>query len=243
LLSFFLFTAIRRSSTQLKISLNPNLLSIQALYHFRNSNQPWVHPPARLILLVTMTTAYGMELCYKLSTKQLIFILNPCHMLCLIQLVLLCLDPRSKCASALFKTSLSLMHLPIIACVCPVTNTLFLPGEVFTYWLEHVLLLTVPIYLMFEGCFKPEPLLDISHTLTAYGLFGLYNFTFLQVLAVASKANLNHILCPAITDPFTGPNYRYHAMWHQLAQGWFAGKLYGLVGKAVQSTFKNEKSD
>jgi hypothetical protein len=31
LLSFFLFTAIRRSSTQLKISLNPNLLSIQAL--------------------------------------------------------------------------------------------------------------------------------------------------------------------------------------------------------------------
>jgi hypothetical protein len=27
-----LFTAIRRSSTQLKISLNPNLLSIQALY-------------------------------------------------------------------------------------------------------------------------------------------------------------------------------------------------------------------
>jgi hypothetical protein len=33
LLSFFLFTAIRRSSTQLKISLNPNLLSIQALFH------------------------------------------------------------------------------------------------------------------------------------------------------------------------------------------------------------------
>jgi hypothetical protein len=32
LLSFFLFTAIRRSSTQLKISLNPNLLSIQALF-------------------------------------------------------------------------------------------------------------------------------------------------------------------------------------------------------------------
>jgi hypothetical protein len=31
LLSFVLFTAIRRSSTQLKISLNPNLLSIQAL--------------------------------------------------------------------------------------------------------------------------------------------------------------------------------------------------------------------
>jgi hypothetical protein len=31
LLSFFLFTAIRRSSTQLKFSLNPNLLSIQAL--------------------------------------------------------------------------------------------------------------------------------------------------------------------------------------------------------------------
>jgi hypothetical protein len=43
------------------------------------------HSPFRLFLLVSLALAYGLELCYKLVTRQLIFILNPCHFLCLIQ--------------------------------------------------------------------------------------------------------------------------------------------------------------
>ena len=35
-----------------------------------------------------------IEIGFKLSTRQLIFILNPCHMLTLIQLILLISPPR-----------------------------------------------------------------------------------------------------------------------------------------------------
>ena len=38
-----------------------------------------------------------------------------------------------------------------MACILPVTNTLFLPFEVATYWIEHVLLLLVPLYLLRSG--------------------------------------------------------------------------------------------
>lgn len=45
----------------------------------------FVYRPARMFLLVAMTFAYALELGYKLATRQFIFILNPCHVLCLVQ--------------------------------------------------------------------------------------------------------------------------------------------------------------
>lgn len=187
--------------------------------------------------------AFGMELCYKLASRQLIYILNPCHMFCLLQIVILVLHPES--GQELFRLSLNLMHLPLCAIFLPVTNTLFLPGEVFTYWWEHILLLAIPVYLLVEGQLRAEPLLDITYTLKAYGYFGLFNFALLHPLSYVTLANLDLILCPGISDPFSGPNYRMHALWHQLAQGLIGGKLFGLLGKlvnhaGVKSVNKNE---
>jgi hypothetical protein len=50
LLSFFSFTAIRRSSTQLKISLNPDLLSIQAFLKIGDLWDHFLQPRSDLIL-------------------------------------------------------------------------------------------------------------------------------------------------------------------------------------------------
>jgi hypothetical protein len=50
----------------------------------------------------------------------------------------------------------------------------------------------------------------------AYGLWGLFHYLFLLPLALWTHANLNSLLCPAISDPFSGPNYKLHAIWHQV---------------------------
>ena len=225
----------------MKLICFPYKSRYQNVLFFRNDYNTWSPSNIRLFLMNLMAMAFGMEFCYKLATQQLIFIINPCHMLCLLQIVLLCTDPSKKSSQILFRILLNLMHLPILACIFPVTNTLFMPGEIFTYWWEHILLLIIPIYLLFENELQPEPILSVTYTLKSYGIFGLYNFLCLQGLAILTLANLNVILCPAMTDPFYGTFYRVHAFWHQLIQGLMGGKLFGLLGKLVQYENKYEK--
>jgi hypothetical protein len=65
-------------------------------------------------------------------------------------------------------------------------------GEVFTYYLEHVLLLAIPLYLILFGgpSFEPEPAFDFGYSLFHYALFGVYNFAMLQPLGSILQ---NHI--------------------------------------------------
>ena len=65
----------------------------------------------------------------------------------------------------------------------------------------------------------------------AYGLWGLFHFLILLPLAAFSLANLNSILCPSITDPFSGQNYRSWAMIHQLVLTLFCGFFLSLFGR------------
>ena len=67
----------------------------------------------RTLLIVTMSMCYGMELTYKLATKQLIFIINPCHVMCLLQLTVLCLNPFTSVAQHLFRIMLNGMFFPL----------------------------------------------------------------------------------------------------------------------------------
>ena len=241
---YFIEPMQRIAETFIAIIICSAAISWNGLFQTFNNEQryydSWRPSGARLLLMNLMAMAFGMEFCYKLSTQQLIFIINPCHILCLLQIIILSLNPSKPSTQTVFRLLLNLMHLPILACIFPVTNTLFLPGEIFTYWWEHVLLLIIPIYLLWENQLQPEPIWDLKYTFSSYGLFGLYNFVILQLLAIATLANLNVILCPAMTDPFYGPHYRIHAFWHQLIQGFIGGKLYGLLGKLVQ--YDNTKS-
>ena len=130
------------------------------------------------------------------------------------------------------------------ACIFPVTNTLFLPGEVFTFWLEHVLLLAIPVYLLIENISKPEDFTGISSIFTFYGYYYIYNLLICQPLTMLTKANVNNVLCPAITDPFAGPHYRLHTLWHQFGLGLFGAKIFGILGTIINLTIaKSIKAD
>ena len=73
----------------------------------------WSMSTPRTLLIVTMSMCYGMELTYKLATKQLIFIINPCHVMCLLQLTVLCLNPFTSVAQHLFRIMLNGMFFPL----------------------------------------------------------------------------------------------------------------------------------
>ncbi len=190
------------------------------------------HGALRMSLLVAMIIVYTFEAGYKLATRQMIFLLNPCHQLCVIQIVLLAWPAGGSVPTYLYRLHLFYLHGPINACLFPVTNTLFLPGEVSTYWLEHALLLLTPLYLLRRGGanFTVEAFGDLSWALMAYGAWGVYHFGFMEPLSVTSLANLNSMLCPAISDPFYGPNWRLWGLGHQFLLTLASGKLFGLLG-------------
>lgn len=215
--------------------------SIFIQFHSFFSAENWRLSNGRLLLIIMMSICYGMELTYKLATNQLIFILNPCHVMCLLQLSVLSMNPFTSGAQEMFKMVINGLYAPICACVFPVTNTLFLPGEIFTFWLEHVLLLIIPLYLIYENQLELESLTSYKSCLRLFGYYYIYNLLLIQPLSIVTKANVNNLLCPAITDPFAGPGYRLHTLWHQLTAMIIGSKLVILLRKTVNNCLPRTK--
>ena len=66
----------------------------------------------------------------------------------------------------------------------------------------------------------------------SFGVWVIYHFAFLDPIALFTQANVNSMLCPAISDPFGGKNWRIWAYLHQFTLTAVSGKLWGLLGAA-----------
>ncbi|WAR28421.1 TM164-like protein [Mya arenaria] len=168
------------------------------------------------ILLVVMCLTFGIELGFKLATRQFIWIFNPCHITSMIQIYILAAPP-GKFVTAMFRIHLHMLTGAPIAIIFPVINTRLLPFETEVYFFQHTLMMIIPYYLMsIGGVYTPEKLSDMSWGLLSLGWLYFFHFVPLNYLAVLSQVNLNNMLCPAVSDPFYGRHYRLMAMTHQV---------------------------
>lgn len=102
-------------------------------------------------LLVFMCMIFGMEVGFKFSSKTVIYILNPCHVITLLQIFMLAAPPTSKLLTVLFRIHIHSMNGPLLAILFPVLNTRMLVMEKETYWIQHLLMLVIPFYLLRTG--------------------------------------------------------------------------------------------
>ncbi|XP_026680216.1 transmembrane protein 164 [Diaphorina citri] len=173
------------------------------------------HEPLKQILLVTMCVVFGMEIGFKFASRSVIFLLNPCHVVTAIQIYLLAAKP-SKHVAAIFRAHLNVINGPILACIFPEVDTLVLPLETSIFWMQHSLMIVIPICMIhMGGVYSVEPPSHMSWFTFSYGIVLLYHFILLQAISMAFQINLNHMLCPADADPFSGPYYRLAACVHQ----------------------------
>ncbi|XP_076807701.1 transmembrane protein 164-like [Clavelina lepadiformis] len=190
----------------------------------------------KMFLLVLVTVVFGIEIGYKFATDSLIYLLNPCHILTFSLIYLLAVNENkpSKKVTGVFRVHLHLLSGALLAILLPVVNTRHLSFEKYSYWLHHVLIYIIPGYLLsLGGPYTAEPLSDPWWPMLSIGTGFFYHFTILQGLALATHANLNNMLCPAMSDPFEGLFYRMWAFGHQHLLISFHAKLYQSISYMV----------
>jgi len=178
-------------------------------------------------VLVVYCLMFGVEIGYKIASKTMIFLLQPCHVLSAVQIYLLA-SPLHKHTHLIYRVQMCLMHGPLLAMLFPVTDTLLLPFEVEMYWIQHSALVLTPLYLYFhlqnQSPLKME--LHAADVSLSMAVFLIYHVYIVQPIAVATGVNISCMLCPATTDPMYGPNYVLCACAHQTLAIYLSWRLY-----------------
>ncbi|CAF1570632.1 unnamed protein product, partial [Didymodactylos carnosus] len=185
----------------------------------------------RRILLVVYAWLWGIEIGFKIASRQLIWILNPCHMVTLIQIILLALS-SNKISRGLYRLHVAMISGGSLAIYFPLTATRFFPFEVEIYYIQHILILIVPIFLLTShGGYSLEPMKSFRWTILAITAFRVYHFLVLQPVSLVTSVNLNGVLCPLEFDPFYSQYYRFWANIHQSVFMILHHKLYSLIAR------------
>ncbi|CAD5229467.1 unnamed protein product [Bursaphelenchus okinawaensis] len=199
-----------------------------------------VHPPPREIFKQYVFNVYLVvflvEFIYKFYTKTGIFFLNPCHITTSLQLLLLKMPENHPLTTQLFRFNMYTMPGALIALAFPILNTRQMVGEVFIYFLQHTLIVLVPLYLIYLGAgFNPESSSNYAWPVFSMSVLLLYHFVILQPISFITHVNLNCILCPGVSDPFAGRFYRLCAVCHQFLVVPLVTKLYAFSSFYVVS--------
>ncbi|XP_067626437.1 transmembrane protein 164 isoform X2 [Eurosta solidaginis] len=201
-------------------------------------NKP--HSAIRLILMLSMTFIFGIEMGFKFANQNMIYVLNPCHIQTLVQIYLLAAKP-SKFTIALFRIQMNNLNGPFLAFLFPEVECRTLHFEQAAYWIQHALLYIIPVYILNTGAYQIEDISDYNWVTIGVAIMLLYHFAFLSPISMYAGVNLSHMLCAAVADPFQGQNYRIAATIHETILCPILNK--GTAFLFSQASAKNRKSN
>ncbi|KAI6649604.1 putative membrane protein [Oopsacas minuta] len=186
------------------------------------------NPLGQRILLLSLGFVFGIETGYKIASRKLLFFLNPCHMLTVLQLLILASKP-GRVSFAMLRIMLHYVYGAFIAVFLAHMEGRYFYGEFISFWCHHILIaFIVPPYMVYTwGPDSLEPITNLGWNMLTGIIFGIHHHYVLQPLGALTHVNLNYILCPAERDPFRGQYYRFAAIFHQTFALFFLGKIYG----------------
>ncbi|KAI8100137.1 TMEM164 family-domain-containing protein [Halteromyces radiatus] len=163
------------------------------------------------ILLVMMVGSFGITCVHKMATQTLLFLMQPCHASALLLIIVMMwpwkqypLIPR-----LLLNTYYYTLWGAILALIFPDLRDHDMFGEVFNFFLEHTLVLILPLYMISNPRYVTIPP-SFDMALFSFGVYAFYHTPVLHLFSLWSGYNLNFSLGPPALGFLieTGPHYR-----------------------------------
>jgi len=145
---------------------------------------------------------FAVQMCYKFPQGTGIFLLNPCHVVLLIEAYIL-LTKKTEKHNVIYANLVSLIFSPWCGIIFAQYGGMSGPYEVEMYWIEHFLSALInPLILIIGGRYRDRQFFSFTYRLIGFAFFSLYHRLVLLPAALGSWANLDQTLCHAETDPF-----------------------------------------
>jgi len=148
------------------------------------------------ILAAMLGFSFLNAIYYKWCTKSLVFLLQPCHVVTLVELLVL-LWPRSLAfnMTELFNLMLYWIWNPLIAITQPDLRDYQRYWDIFIFFFQHALVIFLPFYLIFTRQY------DFfgwtwNSLMVAFSLQVFYHFLVLEVVNLMMGTNLNYMMSP-----------------------------------------------
>ncbi|KAI8141061.1 transmembrane protein, partial [Fennellomyces sp. T-0311] len=157
-------------------------------------------PPRPLlesICLVLLVASFGTTVVHKAVTGTLLFLMQPCHVSAgLLILVMGWPDHKYPIVPRLlFNIYLHTLWGAILALIWPDLRDHDMLGEIFNFFMEHILVLVLPFYMALTRRYVVIPP-SIDMALFSFFLYAAYHSPVLHVSSLLSGFNLNYALVP-----------------------------------------------
>ncbi|KAG0257072.1 hypothetical protein BG011_004181 [Mortierella polycephala] len=146
-------------------------------------------------VLALLCGSYALTVYHKVFGDNFLYLLQPCHVNLLLLIFTMVGPQESKVTRMAFNSYLHYLWATIFALSFPDTTENGLWFVIENFWLEHYLLLLVPIYLIYTGRFVVFPL-SFSYAVFSYALFSLFHSFVLSGFGLLTGHNLNYMLVP-----------------------------------------------
>lgn len=137
---------------------------------------------------------YAQIIYYKTNISSMINLIQPCHLVLLLEGIALYSDgPLGAVITVLI---LPTLIGTLLATVFPDTTGLDQPFEELSYWVQHILIQIVPVYLLLRKNSLALKLFDFKAIFIGTWLLTLPHFSLFAIIDICLKVNVEFMLCP-----------------------------------------------
>ena len=138
---------------------------------------------------------FGMLIFYKYNISSLVNLLQPCHMILLLQGIALL--SKNKLGVIITIFMLPALVGCFVATITPDTSGLDQILEIDSYWYQHYVILIVPFYLLMRDDFLIGRITNLNTVFCGLWLLTLIHFVFFEIIDLLTNVNVEFMLCPS----------------------------------------------